>query len=611
MTTDQLLAGLGLVLVLAIACQLVAARTRVPAIVLLLPVGFVAGAATDVVHPDVLFGDTFQPLVSLGVGLILFEAGLRLRVYELGSGVRRVVGRLILIGTPVTTAGVMVAVKVIFGLGWGVSLVIGAILVVSGPTVVLPLLAFVRPTDRVRSVLKWEGTLIDPVGALLGVVAFHAVLSAGAGGDEAFRLGGMLLGLITGSLVGAAGAALLWLMLGGFQRAAPRQAVSAALMVVAGALVAADLLQDDAGFVATTVMGVILANQRRVDVSGILEFQGTVVTLLIGVLFVLISASVEPSQVLALLPEGLILVAVLVLVIRPAVVALGTWGSELDGAERAFAAWLAPRGIVAAATASAFGLQLTQAGVAGAGRILPVVFIVIFGTVLLYGLSAAPVARLLGLAGAGGSVVLVVGGHGWAREIAQALERAGLGVRLWTGRTAEQVAAREAGLAADNARLGGDLARREAELEEVDDVLLVTESDDFNALAAGVLRQELGNDHVYRLPAASDLLDALPAHAEGGILFSEDLTFPELTRRFEGGARLVELTADDVPNDPSAQDDGMRPLFVVTGTGELRVVTMGAQPPASPGEKTIFLAGGPTRTDGPTPSVADALNLDH
>ena len=436
--------------------------------------------------------------------------------------------------------------------------------------------------------------------------------SSGAGGGEVFALGGMLLGLITGSLVGVGGAALLWLMLGGFQRAAPRQAVSAALMVVAGALVAADLLQDDAGFVATTVMGVILANQRRVDVSGILEFQGTVVNLLIGVLFVLISASVEPSQVLALLPEGLILVAVLVLVIRPAVVALGTWGSELDRAERAFAAWLAPRGIVAAATASAFGLQLTQAGVAGAGRILPVVFIVIFGTVLLYGLSAAPVARLLGLAGAGGSVVLVVGGHEWARQIAQALERAGLGVRLWTGRTAEQVAAREAGLAADNARLGGDLARREAELEEVDDVLLVTESDDFNALAAVVLRQELGNDHVYRLPAASDLLDEVPAHAEGGILFSEDLTFPELTRRFEGGARLVELAADDVPNDPSAHDDGMRPLFVVTGAGELRVVTMaGPQPPAAPAEKTIFLAGGTTRADGQTSGVADALNLDH
>jgi NhaP-type Na+/H+ or K+/H+ antiporter len=388
MSTNDLLAGLGLVIVLAIACQLVAARTRLPAIVLLLPVGFIAGAATDDVHPDVLFGDTFQPLVSLGVGLILFEAGLRLRLQELRGGARPVVLRLITVGTLVTGAGVTLAVKLIFGLDWGVSVMLGAILVVSGPTVVLPLLAFVRPTDRVRSVLKWEGVLIDPIGALLGVFAFHAV-QAGAGGNEALEAGELVLSVVAGLVVGSSLAGVLWLLLRTTQRRAPRQGVPAALMVVAGALAAADILREDSGFVATTAMGMILANQRELDVSRILEFQGTVVTLLIGMLFILISASVEPSQVSALLPEGLVLIAVLVLVVRPLVVALGTWGSELGREERIFTAWLAPRGIVAAATASAFGLQLTEAGVDGAGDILPIAFIAIFGTVVLYGLSAA------------------------------------------------------------------------------------------------------------------------------------------------------------------------------------------------------------------------------
>jgi NhaP-type Na+/H+ or K+/H+ antiporter len=243
-STDEILAGLGLVIVLAIACQLVAARVGLPAIVLLLPAGFLAGAGTDYVHPDALFGDTFQPIVSLGVGLILFEAGLRLRLHELRGGIRGVVVRLILIGTLVTAVGVMLAVRLIFGVGWGVAVVLGAILVVSGPTVVLPLLAFVRPTDRVRSVLKWEGVLIDPIGALLGVIAFHAV-QASAGGDRVFHLVELPLSLVTGLIVGVIGAGILWLLLRSFQRAAPRQAVSAVLMVVAGVLVVADILRED------------------------------------------------------------------------------------------------------------------------------------------------------------------------------------------------------------------------------------------------------------------------------------------------------------------------------------------------------------------------------
>jgi NhaP-type Na+/H+ or K+/H+ antiporter len=582
LSTDQTLKGLGLVIVLALACRLVSGRMRIPAIVLLLPVGFAAGAATDDVHPDALLGNAYQPLVSLGVGLILFEAGLRLRLDEMRGRTRGVVGRLVLAGPLLTGVGVALAVKFLFGLGWDVSAVLGAILVVSGPTVVLPLLAFVRPTDRVRSVLKWEGVLIDPIGALLGVLAFQTVLAG-----PAYHPGEMALSIATGLIVGAVGAAVLWLLLSGLQRATPAQGVAAALMVVVGALVVADLIREDSGFLAATVMGIVLANQTQLDVSRVLAFQGTVVELLIAILFVLISASVEPSEVWDLLPEGLALVALMVLVLRPLNVAIATWRSELSRAERAFIAWLAPRGIVAAATASAFGLQLAQAGVQGAADILPISFIAIFATVVLYGLTAAPVARLLGLAGAGESVVLIVGGNVWARTIALALKAAGLGVRLWTGRSEEQAAAREAGLAAGNARLGVDLASREEELEEITDALLMTESDDFNALAAFELRQELGRDHVYRLPPRGELLDLVPAYAEGRILFGEDLTFSELTRRFGAGARLVEVVDGR---------DGVRPLFVVTG-GELAVVTEGPRPEPTADDITIGLTAASPESD--------------
>jgi NhaP-type Na+/H+ or K+/H+ antiporter len=576
---NDILAGLGLVIVLAVGSQLVADRFRLPAIVLLLPAGFVAGAITDDVHPEALFGNAFQPIVSLGVGLILFEAGLRLRLDELGDGVRAVVARLIPIGVAVSGVGVAVAVNLLFGLGWGVSVVLGAVLLVSGPTVVLPLLAFVRPTDRVRAVLKWEGVLIDPIGALLGVLAFTAV-RAGIGGKHPFAPGGLFGGIAVGLIVGGLGALILMLLLRGTQRSSSRQGVPIALMVVAAALVGANLIRDDSGFVATTVMGMVMANQTRIDVSEILEFQGTVVQLLIGILFVLISASVAPDTVTDLLPQGLALIAIMVLLLRPLAVVLGTARSSLDRNERAFMAWLAPRGIVAAATASAFGQQLANAGIPGAERILPIAFIAIFGTVVVYGLTALPLGRALKLAGAGTTVVLLVGGQAWVRAIARALKGAGLGVRLWTGQAAEQEAARAEGLAAGNARLGVDLASREEELEEVTDALVLTHDDDFNALAAFELRKELGGDHVYRLAAGPDLLDLVPKYAEGGVLFSADLTHAELSRRFEAGAEVVALPA------PA---NGHEPLFVVGADGELRVVTATRPATPRPGDTIIGL----------------------
>jgi len=589
MSTDDVLLGLGLVTVLAVGSQLLAGRLRLPAIVVLLPVGFLAGIATDDVHPDALLGALYQPFVSLAVGVILFEAGLRLSVGEVARDIRKIVGRLMTVGVLVTWAGVTVAVALLFdGLGDLVPLLIGAVLVVSGPTVVLPLLSFVRPARKVRSLLMWEGVLVDPVGALLGVVVFHAVLSGGSGGQR-WRPGEMLLSVGVGALVGAAAAAILWLLLRETQRVAPRQAVPAVLMMVVAALVGADLIREDAGFVATTLMGAVLANQHKVDVSLMLEFHGTLVQLLIGALFVLIAASVSPSDVNAVLPGALVLVAAMVIVIRPLAVALATWRSGLTLRERAFVAWMAPRGIVAGATASAFGLELAQAKVPGAEHILPIVFVAIFGTVVLYGLTAAPVARLLGVAETTGRVVLVVGGTPWARAIAQALKARGLGVRLWSGRADDQAAARAVGLQADRGRMMLDAMSREAELEDVTDALLMTTNDDFNALAAVALRTELGHGRVYRVAPDIEEMDLLAPPDEPGILGAEGLTSAELRRRFANGARLVEASVDG--RSPRAgRSDGELALFVVTAGGALHVVTDREEPPTRAGDTVIVLA---------------------
>jgi NhaP-type Na+/H+ or K+/H+ antiporter len=583
MSSDEILFGLGLTLVLAIGSQLLARRLSLPAIVVLLPAGFLAGIATDDIHPDALLGSLYQPFVSLAVGVILFEAGLRLAFREVALGVHKVVVRLLAFGVLVTWGGVAVTVLLLFDhMDRGVAFLIGAILVVSGPTVVLPLLAFIRPTREVRSVLKWEGTLVDPIGALLGVLVFHAVSSR-------WRPGELLLSLGVGAVVGAVAAVVLLVLLGELHRNAPRQSVLATLMVVVAAVVAADLIREDAGFVAAVLMGMFLGNQRRVDVSLTLEFEETLVQLLVGVLFVLIAASVSPDDIGAVLPEALVLLAVMVVLLRPMAVALATRRSTLSRQERAFIAWMAPRGIVAGATASAFGLQLAQDDVAGANSVLPIVFVVIFGTVLLYGLTGPIAARLLGLAGAGRQLVLVVSGHTWAREIAAALKRAGVAVRMWVGPPADRAAAQASGIDADRGRMMVDAVDRDAELEEVTDVILLTRSDDFNAVTAAELRGELGHGHVFRVAPDPEEPDLLPPSSEAGILGGRALTFAELSNRFAAGARIVLRPAEESVGPPEELRSEV-PLFVVASDGRLSIAADGSPLDVRAGDTVIVLA---------------------
>jgi NhaP-type Na+/H+ or K+/H+ antiporter len=585
MTTNQILFGLALVLVLAVGSQLLARVLTVPALVVLLPVGFLAGIATDDVHPDKLLGSLYQPFVSIAVGVILFEAGLRLSFEEVVPSVRKAVVRLVTLGALLTWLATGLTVTLLYGdMDRGAAFLVGAILVVSGPTVVLPLLAFIRPTRDVRSLLKWEGTLVDPIGALLGVLVF-----AGVSSGKGWEPGAMLFDLGVGALIAGLAAPALWFLLHQVHRSAPRMVVPATLMVVVAAVVAADLIREDSGLLAAVLLGIALANQRRLDISlSLYEFEETLVQLLIGVLFVLVAASVSPHEVRSVLPQALVLVAVMILVIRPAIVALTTLRSSFTLNERTFVAWMAPRGIVAGATASAFGPKLAREGVAGADNVLPIVFVAIFATVAIYGLTAAPVARLLGVAGLGRRLVLIVGGHAWACEIGTALRDGGVAVRMWVGRSDQRTAARRAGLDADRGRIMLDAISREAELEEVTDALLLTPSDDVNTLGAAELRGELGHRHVFRLAPDPEESDLLPPSREAGIFGNRSLTFAELDRQFASGVRIVTRDADDLlrAKGPPAEV----PLFAVTEDGRLSIAADGRRPDMRGGDRVILLA---------------------
>lgn len=580
MTQDQVFAGLGLIAVLAVGSQLLASRLRVPALLVLLPAGFAAGALTDDVDPNRLFGAAFSPMVSLAVAVILYDAGLGLDARRLRGHTRRVVIRLIWIGVLVTWAAAALLAVPLLGMSMRAAVMLGAILVVSGPTVVGPLLNFVRPKERLQRVLVWEGSLIDPVGGILGALVFHGVVAAGREG-VAHQVGAFAASTGTGLAGGAVGAALLWLVLHRL-RLDEVLGTTVQLGAVVGVAAACDVLREDTGLIAAVVMGMALANLPGLDLPARRPFFETLVSLIIGLLFVSISATVTPHSLRHVILPTLGLVAVLVLVVRPLVAALATLGTDLPPGERAFVGWMAPRGIVAASTASTFSATLVGKGIGGAAKILPATFVVIVVTVTVYGLTAHPVARRLRVLRPARSRPLLVGGAAWVVDLGRALRTAGLDVLMWAGLAAERERIAAAGLALAPGELLADASGAGAQLEGITGVLLLTEEDDFNALAAMTLRGSVEGP-VHRLGPQSGSHGVVAPYVGDVTLFGGGLSRPELARRYEDGARIVTAAADD--GVPAGHDV----LFLVTADGRLVPVTREERPAARPGDVAVLL----------------------
>jgi NhaP-type Na+/H+ or K+/H+ antiporter len=580
-TTNQILIGVGLILALAVGSQVLASRLRIPAIIVLLPAGFIAGALTTDVDPQRLLGPAFEPLVSLSVAVILYDAGLSLDMGKLKGHTRKVVIRLIVLGVLITWALAASVAAPLLGMSRGAAVMLGIILVVSGPTVVGPLLSFVRPKERLQQVLIWEGSLIDPVGGILGALVFHAVVAStrkGPGSQFSQFAASVGIGLAGGVI----GTALLWLLLRRL-RLGEVLGTTAQLATVIAVAAACDVVREDAGLLAAIFMGLALANRRGFDVPARRPFFETLVQLIIGVLFISISATVTPQSLRHLLLPALALIAVLVLVARPAAAFASTMRTDLTTGERAFIGWMAPRGIVAAATASTFAAGLAAKGIGGAAKILPVTFVVIVVTVTLYGLTAMPAARRLGVSRPDRTRPLLVGGAAWVIELGQALQSAGLEVVMWAGLDQQREQIRRAGLELAPGELLAAATGRGARLEGITAVLLLTEEDDFNALAS-VLLAESVDGRVYRLAPPQRSHGVVAPYTTGEILFGQGMTRPAVTGRYQDGARIVTNGAGGVL--PAGQDM----LFLVRADGQLAAVTQTDTPTPLAGDTIVSLA---------------------
>jgi NhaP-type Na+/H+ or K+/H+ antiporter len=579
-TTNQVLLGVGLILTLAAGSQVLASLLKIPAIIILLPAGFVTGAITSDVNPQDLLGSAFQPLVSLAVAVILYDAGMSLDLRKLRGHTRRVVIRLIVMGIPVTLAFGAGFAGLLLGMSGRAALMLGAILVVSGPTVVGPLLGFIRPTERLQRVLSWEGSLIDPVGAILGAVVFHAVI-ASTHYRPGYQLAQFLIGIGVGLAGGVAGVALLWLLLRTL-RLGEVLGTTAQLASVVAVAAACDILRDDAGLISAIVMGLAVANLPGFDIPARRPFFETLVQLIIGVLFVSISATVTPASLRHLVLPSLGLIAVLVLITRPLVAQLATVRTDMTAGERWFTGWMAPRGIVAASTATTFSAGLVSLHIQGAGKILPVTFLVIVVTVAVYGLTAVPVARRLGVTRPARTRPLLVGGEDWVVDLGRTLRSLGLEVLMWAGLDEQRQRIRQAGLELAPGELLAAATGRGAQLEGITAVLFLTAEDDFNALGSTVLQGSVDGS-VYRLGARQPGHGVVAPYTGGEILFDAQLTRYELSRRYADGARIRISAADG-----GAAADGNL-LFVVRADGRLAPVTRSGPPESQAGDTMVVL----------------------
>lgn len=598
-----LLAITGIV-VLGISAQWLAAQIRLPSILLLLFFGLVAGPATGFLNPDALFGETLFPLVSLSVALILYEGGLSLKLSDLPK-VGGVVRNLVTIGLLITWGVGALAARLIFGMDIGVAMLLGAVLVVTGPTVIGPLLRHLRPSGSVGPILMWEGIVIDPIGAVLAVLVFEAI-AGGTAGDAAtagfFAMAVFKTIVLGGGLGVLVGVALTLLIERYWIPDFLQSAVS--LMLVVGVFTGANWLQPESGLLAATLMGITLANQHRVDVRRIVEFKENLRVLLISSLFILLAARLEPTSLKAVGAGGALFVVLLVVVARPLAAFVSTVRSGLRTEERLVLAWMAPRGIVAAAVSSVFALRLAERGYAGADLLVSITFLVIIATVAIYGLTSPLVARRLGVADPDPQGILFVGAHGWVRVLAALLQDKGFRILLVDSNRANITAARMAGLATYSGSILAEYAIAEMRLGGIGRLLAVTPNDSVNTLAVQRFTRVFGRANCYQLPPQREpeRKPALDKHVQGRWLFAPELTNAALEQRFAQGAtfKATRLSESfDFATFQSHYGETAAPLFVIVGGGRLNVVTADEAADPRPGDTLISLADEPS-------SAADA-----
>ncbi len=573
------------IIILGILAQWVAWKFKIPAILPLILIGLFVGPVATLINEDgskwiepiwnekngLFPGESLFYFVSLAISIILFEGGLTLKTKE-ARNVGPIITKLITLGSAVTFFGAALATHFIFDLSWEISFLFSGLIIVTGPTVITPILRNIPLKKDVSAVLKWEGILIDPIGALVAVLVFEFI---NVGGGRAFTQTAFIeFGkiLLFGFTFGFTFAHTLSFIIRKNQ--IPHYLLNVVVLAsVLGVFVLSDSFASESGLLSVVVMGMVLGNSKLPQLKELLYFKESVSVLLISILFILIAANINIEDLMLIFNwKALILFAAVVFLVRPVGVLLSTINSSLKMNEKLFISWVGPRGIVAAGIASLFGLKLANRGITDAEYITPLVFMIVLGTVLLNATTARLFAKISGVFLNKSEGILIIGASEFPRVIAQYFEKIGKQVVLIDTNKINIENAEKLGLEALNENIYSDDLADNIELNNIGYLISLTGNEDIDKYAIQKFKKQFGENGAFRIPTQEELNgDSLSEE-----LFSHSNSFVSLTEAIEKKPTIYEVAIESVEHYRQLIDtnsSNIIPLFLKHSDNRLDIIT--------------------------------------
>jgi len=578
------------IIILGILAQWFAWRLKIPAILPLILIGLLVGPFSTLITEDgskwieplwngttgLFPGERLFNFVSLSIALILFEGGMTLKKEEI-KHIGPVIYKLITLGALTTMITAGIAAHYIIGLSWSISFLFSALIIVTGPTVITPILRNLAIKKDLSTVLKWEGILIDPIGALAAVLVYEFISVGSAHGTEYTQEALIEFGkiVVIGVSIGFTSAYAFAMALK--QKWIPHYLINVvALASVLGVFVLSDLFAHESGLLAVVIMGMVLGNMKIDALKDVLYFKEAISILLISLLFILLSANINISELELIFNwKSLILFAVVVLVVRPIGVFLSTSKSSMKLNEKLFISWVGPRGIVAAGIASLFGLKLAMQGVEGAEYITPLVFMIVMGTVLLNATTAKLFAKFSGVLLQRAEGILIVGASPPSRLIASYLQNAGKRVVLIDSNAKSIEHAKEQHLEAIECDIFSEQLVENIELNDIGILMALTGSSRINEFAISKLARNFGELGAFRLISADEMNNPNDNPEEGLFSHTDDyINISEVVRDFPY-VNEIEISSKEHYLDileTTKQDTKTIPIFIKDNEGEIHII---------------------------------------
>lgn len=567
---------LALIALSSIACQWLAWRLKLPAILFLLLTGILLGPVSNTLNPDALFGDLLFPFVSLSIAIILFEGSLTLHFNQVRD-VSKVVRRLVTWGALITWALIALASYWVIGLPAELAALFGALVVVTGPTVVVPMLRTLRATSRISNVLRWEGIIIDPIGALMAVLVFEWIISSqqasGLISHTALLFGEIIF---VGAGLGALAAFLLAYIIRHHWLPEYLHALGSLALVLA-TFTLSNHLAHESGLLAVTVMGIWLANAKGIHIDEILTFKENLTILLISGLFILLAARLDLASLISLGLPAVGLLAIIQFVVRPISVGLCSIGSGLSWQEKGLIAWVGPRGIVAAAVSVFFALRLEESGYENADVLTVLTFSVIIGTVVFQSATARFVAQKLGVTEPESKGLVIIGANKVARAIAEALQQQDIPTLLIDPSWENISDARMSGFKTLHGNPLSTLVSEKLELGGYGQLLAATPQHEINTLTCLHFRSEFETRFIYSIKTdkstSTSSRKTVASEHQGHIMGQDSFSFKKISSLIKQGARIkaTKLSSDYPLQRWDAEHRNSRSLLMaITPDGRLR-----------------------------------------